>query len=80
MPIVRNSRVRPLKEFATRVGAKIKVEYTTVGEADYVLFDRAGERLTSASDTYDMLDALAAYFGGHEEYKSALEDFHEATQ
>lgn len=75
MPIVRNPRVKPMKEFAAQLGAKIKVEYPEVGVAMYVLYDSKGERLVSEYDTFDMLDSIQAYLGGHPNYAEARAQF-----
>ena len=79
MPIVRNPRVKPIKEFAATLGAKIKVEYPEVGIAMYVLYDGKGERLVSEYDTFDMLDSMQAYFGSHPDYDKARAQFNYMT-
>jgi hypothetical protein len=79
MPITRNPRVQPMKEFAASLGAKIKVEYPEVGLATYVLYDGKGERLVSEYDTFDMLDSIEAYFGGHPDYVEARAQFEYMT-
>lgn len=75
MPIVRNLRIKPIKEFAVALGAKIKVEYPEVGVAMFVLYDGKGERLVSEYDTFDMLDSIQAYFGGHPDYAKERAQF-----
>lgn len=76
MPITRNPRIKPLKDFASALGAKIEVEYTdTIGQGEYVLFDKDGNQLVREYDTYDMLDSLEAYYGGHPAYDDAREQF-----
>ena len=79
MSVVRNPRVNPLKELAAAVGAKIKVEYGEVGEAEYVLIDKNGEPVCHEYDTFDMLDAIRDYYGGHENYPEARAQFNYAT-
>ena len=79
MPIVRNPRVKHIKEFAAQLGGKIKVEYPEAGVAMYVLFDAEGERLVSEYDTFDMLDSIQAYFGGHPKYAEARAQFNYMT-
>jgi hypothetical protein len=75
MPVARNPRLKPLKELAAAVGAKIKVEYTGIGEGEYVLIDKDGEPVVREADTFDMLDAIQAYYGGHENYAAARAQF-----
>lgn len=79
MPVARNPRLKPLKELAAAVGAQIKVEYTGLGEGQYVLLDK-GERVGGAEyDTFDMLDTIQAYYGGHPNYKEARIQFNYVT-
>ncbi len=77
--IARNSRLNPLKELAKAVGAKIKVEYFGVGQAEYVLLDKDGEPLVREFDCFDMLDSLKVYYGSHSAFADALAQFNYAT-
>jgi MoaA/NifB/PqqE/SkfB family radical SAM enzyme len=79
MPIARNPRLKALKELATAVGARIKVEYTGVGQGEYVLLDKDGEPLVREYDTFDMLDSIRAYYGGHPNYAEARAQFNYMT-
>lgn len=72
MPIARNYRLKPLKEFAATVGAKITIEYAReLSLAWYVLTDKRGDTIAREYDICDMLDAMAAYYGGHPDYGDA---------
>ncbi len=75
MPIARNPRLKLLKEFALEVGAKIKVEYPRIGEIVLVLVDKDGEPVAREHDTFDMLDTIQAYYGGHPRYAEARQQF-----
>jgi hypothetical protein len=77
--IKRNPRVGPLKELAKALGAKIKVEYTDVGEGEYVLLDKDGEPLCRETDTFDMLDSIQVYYGSHPNYADARAQFNYMT-
>lgn len=79
MAIARNPRLKPLKAFAQQVGARIKVDYTGVGDGEYVLIDKDDEPVTRETDIGQMLDTLQAYYGGHENYTDALEEFRYAV-
>lgn len=79
MPIARNPRLKPLKELAAAVGAKIKVEYDGPGTAEYVLFDKDGEQLVREYDCFDMLDSIQVYYGGHSNYAAARAQFNYMT-
>jgi hypothetical protein len=79
MAIARNPRLKPLKELAVAVGAKIKVEYTGLGQAEYVLLDKNGEPLVREFDTFDMLDSIQVYYGGHPNYADARVQFNYIT-
>lgn len=79
MPIVRNPRIKHLKDLATAVGAKIRVEYTGVGQGEYVLIDKHGEIVCREYDTFDMLDAIQAYYGSHPNYTDARIQFNYMT-
>jgi hypothetical protein len=72
--------VKPLKEFAAAVGAKITVEYEGIGEAVYVLIDKNGEPVVREHDTFDMLDSIQAYYGGHPNYAEARAQFDYMTK
>lgn len=80
MPIARNPRLKPLKEFAASLGARIKVEYDgSVNQAEYVLIDSKGEPVVREYDLYDMLDSIKAYYGGHPNYAEARAQFNYTT-
>jgi hypothetical protein len=80
MPIARNPRIKPLKELALAVGAKITVEYTAdPRQAEYVLSDKDGEPVVREYDIYDMLDSIRAYYGGHPNYAEARVQFNYMT-
>ena len=78
-PITRNRVLKPLKNFATAVGAKIRIQYTNLGEGQYELLDKDGERLVLEYDAYDMLDSISAYYGSHPRYEEALAQFNYMT-
>lgn len=75
MGIARNPRLAALRDAASIVGAKIKIEYIGLGHGVYVLYDLSGERLCSEEDTHDMLDALNAYFGSHPRWEDAITEY-----
>lgn len=79
MAIARNPRLKPLKDLAAAVGAKIKVEYTGLGQGEYVLIDNKGEPVVREYDTFDMVDSIKAYYGGHKDFKEALAQFNYMT-
>jgi hypothetical protein len=76
--IARNPRLKPLKDLAAAVGAKIKVEYTGIGDGEYVLIDKDGEPVVREYDTFDMLDSIQIYYGGHPKYAEARAQFNYA--
>lgn len=78
MPIARNPRLKPLRELAEALGAKIKVEYGNTPDMLLVLM-KNGEPLVSEYDTYDMLDSIQVYLGGHPNYQEARAQFNYAT-
>lgn len=80
MAIARNPRLKPLKDLALAVGAKIKVEYSGVGEGEYVLLDKNGDPVVREYDTFDMLDSIKAYYGGHDNYSEARAQFNYMTR
>ncbi len=80
MPVARNPRLKPLKELAAAVDAKIKVEYTGLGEGQYILLDKNNEQVGGAEyDAFDMLDTIEAYYGSHPSYKEARIQFNYVT-
>ncbi len=67
---------KALKEFAKALGAKIKREHQDDdGTPSYVLYDAKGEALVTEYDTNDMLDSLAAHYGGHKDYTEAKTEY-----
>jgi hypothetical protein len=79
MPIARNPRLKPLKELAIAVGAKIKIDYIGIGDGQYVLYDSRREILAREYDAFDMLDAIEAYYGSHENYITARAQYNYMT-
>lgn len=78
MTTARNTILKPLKELADAVDAKIKVEHSD-GQSEYVLIDKHGEHVVREYDVFDMLDSIAAYYGSHPNYTEARAQFNYMT-